>query len=185
MSAFLTIARPYAKALFMQALKNEQLELWTQALQVLSIVVQDPPARALLENPRYTEIQHQALLVELVRAVVGEDAQVLGNQLAAWVGILIQEKRWMLSPEIAILYHQLVMAHQGVVEVTVTSAFPLSQDHRDQFQKVLEKRLRSKVALQFAKDERLMGGAIIQMGNWVMDGSIRGKLIRLAKSLQA
>lgn len=183
MADAITIARPYARALFAEALKHQLLDPWQQALCLLANVMQDPSVVQLILNPQLQEKELQAFFIDVMNTLDKTVCTLLGQRLDNFLRLLAEEKRLAILPSIAQLYHQFQMQHQGVVEAQVIAAFPLSEDHRQQIQVKLEKRFNSKVSLNVLKDESLIGGAIIRVGNWVMDGSVKGKLAKLTLSL--
>ncbi len=71
------------------------------------------------------------------------------------------------------------------VTVDVTSAVKLKVAQTKTLSAALEKRLARKVKLNCIVDESIISGLIIQAGDVVIDGSIQGKLSRLATTLQS
>jgi F-type H+-transporting ATPase subunit delta len=183
MADAITIARPYAKALFAEALAHQLLGPWAQALNLLTNVVQDAQVAQLILSPQLSDKELQTFFIEVINTLDKTVCTTLGQRLDNLLRLLTEEKRLALLPSIARLYHQLQIQHQGVIEAEVIAAFPLSEDHREQIQLKLEKRFNSKVSLNVSKDESLIGGAIVRVGNWVMDGSVKGKLAKLTLSL--
>lgn len=183
MAMYLTIARPYAKAVFAEAKASKQFESWTDVLNVLAIMVQDALLTQTIDDPKLSQKQLIDLLLDIVDAATPAATNKLGDKLYNFLWLLIDEKRLNTLTDIAVLYHQLVIAEQGVVEAELIAAFDLSDDQCQQIQAGLAKRFNAKVVLNVSKDESLIGGAIIRAGNWVMDGSIQGKLAKLADSL--
>lgn len=183
MAEAMTLARPYAKALFAEARRHQLFEPWMQALNLLAAVVSDKQVAQLIINPLLSGDALQRFLVEVMSALSNSVTATLGQRLNNFLQLLIAERRLITLPAIACLYQQLLMQHEGAVEAEVIAAFPLSEDHREQIQTELEKRFHSKIRLNVLKDESLIGGAIIRVGNWVMDGSVKGKLAKLALSL--
>lgn len=183
MAQHLTIARPYARAVFYDAVKNKLLTEWSEALQILALIAQDKAVIQLVSNPKLREEQRRELFCNLLQSVAAPIASKLGERLNNFISLLTEEKRLLVLPEIATLYHHLLIEEQGIVEADVVSAFPMSQDHREQIQTKLEARFKSNVRLNFIKDKTLIGGTLIRAGNWVMDDTIKGKLAKLADSL--
>lgn len=184
MAQQLTIARPYAKALFKDALDSKLLNPWSDVLEVLRLIAKNEKMVWVITNPKLANEQRIQVFCDLVQTTLKEAAAKLGDQFKNFITLLANEKRLILLPDIATLYHQLLIAEKNVVEAEVISAFPLSQDHREQLQERLEARFKSSVLLNFVKDKALIGGTVIRVGNWVMDDSIKGKLSKLADSLR-
>lgn len=183
MADSITIARPYAKALFAAALQHKLVPAWSQALKLLAQTAQDSQVKQLILSPQISEKELRDFFLDLVKTLDPAVCAALGSQLENFLHLLTEEKRLTILPNIAQLYHQLQIHQEGVIEAQVKVAFPLSEDHRHQLQTALEKRFHSKVTLNVLKDESLIGGAIVRVGDWVMDGSVKGKLAKLSLSL--
>jgi F-type H+-transporting ATPase subunit delta len=171
-----TIARPYARAAFEEARVTKRLEPWSEALHVAAAVVADPRVVALLGNPHVTADE----LAQLVSGIAGPK---LGDEGANFVRTLAANRRLPVLPEIAELFDTLKDAEQGVADVTVTSAAPLDAGRRKALSAALERRLQRTVRLHCATDPALIGGAVVQSGDLVIDGSLRTRLERIAYEL--
>src|SRR5258706_14578860 len=68
MAERITIARPYAKAVFQQARRQKRLPQWSEALNLAARIIADPRVHALIGNPGVSTAQ----LVELVTGVAGK-----------------------------------------------------------------------------------------------------------------
>lgn len=173
-----TIARPYARAAFEEARATKRLEPWSEALHVAAAVVADPRVAALLGNPHVTPEQ----LAQLVSGIAGPK---LGDEGANFVRTLAANRRLPVLPEIAELFDTLKDAEQGVADVTVTSAVSLDAGQRKALSAALERRLKRTVRLHCATDPGLIGGALVQSGDLVIDASLRTRLGRIAYELTA
>ena len=105
--------------------------------------------------------------------------ELFGNFLA----LLADNRRLSLLPEIAGLYDELRFEAERVVKAHVTSAAALPAGELDTIKAALRKRFGREVELTTAVDESLIGGAVIDAGDVVIDGSLRGKLGRLQAAL--
>jgi F-type H+-transporting ATPase subunit delta len=88
-----------------------------------------------------------------------------------------------LLPEIFRLYSQMVAEHNKVALVKVISATPLTDEYTDKLTQKLSVRFSREVQLIVEVDTALMGGIIVEYGDTVIDGSVRGKLTRLAENM--
>jgi F-type H+-transporting ATPase subunit delta len=70
-----------------------------------------------------------------------------------------------------------------LVDVQVTSAAPIDESQQQRLAAALIKRLGREVRLQVSIDPDLIGGAIVRAGDTVIDGSLRGRLNKLASGL--
>jgi len=173
-----TIARPYAKAAFEEARDRKRLGPWSQALRTAAAVIRDARVESLLGNPRVTPQELAALVIEIAGPELDEEGR-------NFVRTLADNRRLALLPEISALFDELKSEAEGIIEVTVTSAAPLEEAQRRQLAAALERRLGRQVRMQCATDPALIGGAVLRAGDWVLDGSLRGQLERIAYELTA
>jgi F-type H+-transporting ATPase subunit delta len=173
-----TIARPYARAAFEEARQTKRLAPWSEALHAAAAVVQDARVVALLGNPHVTP-------EELATLVIGIVGPKLGAEGGNFVRTLAANRRLACLPEIAALFEVLKDAAEGVADVSVTSATALDAAQQQRLAAALEKRLKRTVRLHCATDPRLIGGAVVQSGDLVIDGSLRSRLERIAYELTA
>ncbi|MFT4249125.1 MAG: F0F1 ATP synthase subunit delta [Pseudomonas sp.] len=173
MSQALTLARPYARAAFAVARDEGGLAAWSQALAFSAQVAGDPRVAALLGNPALSQEQAVALLA----------SETAGASFSRFLAVLAQAGRLALLPEVAGLYDQLRAEAEQVVKATVTSAGELPQAELDKIVAALKKRFGREVDVTTAVDASLIGGAVIDAGDVVIDGSLKGKLARLQNSL--
>jgi F-type H+-transporting ATPase subunit delta len=173
-----TIARPYAKAAFEEARERGRLGPWSEALRTAATVIGDSRVAALLGNPRVTPEELAALVIEIAGPQLDEEGR-------NFVRTLADNRRLALLPEISALFDELKGEAEGVVDVTVTSAAPLDDSQRTKLAGALERRLGRTVRLQCATDPALIGGAVLRAGDLVIDGSLRGRLERIAYELTA
>jgi F-type H+-transporting ATPase subunit delta len=171
-----TIARPYAKAAFQEARDHKRLGPWSEALQTAAAVVSDSRVEALLGNPRVTPEELAALVSDTAGPQLDEEGR-------NFVRTLADNRRLSLLPEISARFDELKGEAEGVVDVTVTSAAPLDESQRSKLATALERRLGRSVRLQCATDPALIGGAVLRAGDMVIDGSLRGRLERIAYAL--
>ena len=173
MSQALTLARPYARAAFAIARDANALPAWSDALAFAARVAADPAVAALLGNPGLTQADATTLL-----APDGADA-LFGN----FLGLLFENRRLSLLPEITGQFDELRFEAERVVKAKVTSAVALPAAELATIKAALAKRFGREVEVETAVDESLIGGAVIDAGDVVIDGSLKGKLGRLQAAL--
>ena len=173
MSQALTLARPYARAAFSIARDGGTFADWSNALGFAARVAADPQVAGLLGNPRLADTDAVALLSP-------DGAEPLFGDFLA---LLADNRRLVLLPEIAGLYEDLRAEAERVVKARVTSATALPAGELDTIKAALKKRFGREVEVESAVDASLIGGAVIDAGDVVIDGSLRGKLSRLQSAL--
>ena len=173
MSQTLTLARPYARAAFAVARDENALPAWSQALGFAARVAADPRVAALLGDPRLSDADAASLLAPT-------DA---GEGFGRFLATLAANRRLAQLPEIAGLFEELRAEAERVVKARVTSAAALPAVELDTIKAALRKRFGREVDVETAVDPALIGGAVIDAGDVVIDGSLKGKLERLQTAL--
>ena len=171
-----TLARPYARAAFEHARAADQLAAWQSALSQLATITADAKVSAMLRDPNQTAAQRAAALVALAGDGLPE---AVGNLL----GIMADNGRLALLPEVAALFEQLKQAVESTVAVHVSTAYPLSDAETQQLADTMQVRLERSITLTSETDPSLLGGALIRADDLVIDGSVRGRLNKLAGTL--
>jgi F-type H+-transporting ATPase subunit delta len=177
-----TIARPYAKALFDLANGERKLAAWSNALGAAAGVVADAGAKRSLANPALDDGARVALVGSIVSAIKGGEvlATPEGKNL---LKLLAENDRLTVLPEIATQFDLLKAEAENMVNVTVTSATPVDKALAAEIKKSLEQRLKRTVELTLNVDASLIGGAVIQADDMVIDGSVRTRLQRLTEAI--
>ena len=178
MAELSTLARPYAKAAFEYALDKQQLSLWHEQLGTAAAVVADSGMEAVLNNPSLTASQQAGILTE----VCGE---ALDAQMRNFISVLAVNKRLPLLPEIHKLFGQYKANQERSVDVEVVSAFDLADEASDRLAQALGRKLERQVTVRTSTDSNLLGGVLIRAGDLVIDGSVRGRLNKLAEALNS
>jgi F-type H+-transporting ATPase subunit delta len=173
-----TTARPYAKAIFALARTSNTLPATSASLIRAAEVVADPRVHELLGSPHVTAAQ----LSEFVTGIVGAGLDEYGRN---FITLLAQNRRLGFLPEIAALFEQMKAEVENAVDVEVISATALSSDQESRYAAALQKKLGRTVRLHTKVDGTLLGGAVLRAGDLVIDGSIKGRLERLATELTA
>ena len=173
MSQALTLARPYARAAFALARDGGRFAEWSNALGFAARVAADPQVVDLLGSPKLTHADAVSLL-----AIDGANEQV-----RSFLALLADNRRLALLPEIAGLFEELRTEAERVVKARVTSATALGEGDLAAIKAALKKRFGREVEVETAVDESLIGGAVIDAGEVVIEGSLRGQLGRLQAAM--
>lgn len=182
-----TIARPYARAAFELANEAKTLAAWSAALNVAQDILADGQAENFLSNPSLNNEQKLAFLTDVFGKVGGNDSVLAGNNEhgSNFLKLLLEYGRVAVLPEIAERFEALKADIENTVDVTVTSAAPLSAAQQETFAAALKERLGRDINLSTEIDENLIGGAVIRAGDVVIDGSLRTRLEGLSNALIA
>jgi F-type H+-transporting ATPase subunit delta len=183
MSQALTLARPYARAAYGIARDAGATQSWSDALGFAARVAADPRAQSLLGHPQLDRGDAVALLTPPAAQDAGAP-DLFGNDLFGnFLALLADNRRLLLLPEIAGLFEQLRADAERIVKARVTSATTLPAVELESIKVALKRRFGREVELTTAVDASLIGGAVIDAGDVVIDGSLRNKLTRLQSAL--
>ncbi|HMM47722.1 MAG TPA: F0F1 ATP synthase subunit delta [Thiobacillaceae bacterium] len=177
MSELSTLARPYAEAVFRLAQDERDLAGWAERLRSLALIAGDAQLAKLIVDPAVPAGRVAGLIID----VAGES---LSERGANFVKVLADNDRLTLLPEIASQYEALKADAEGVLEATIASAHPMTQAQIDDLVAGLSARFNRQVNAQVTVDPALIGGAVITIGDQVMDGSVKGRLQRMSFALQ-
>lgn len=172
----LTIARPYAAAAFAYAVEHGEVDAWSGMLQTLALAVSDRDLAGYIGHPKVSN----ADLLTLVSELLGPGLSAAGRN---FVAALLDAERLELAPEVALLFERSRAQAAGQVKVEVTSAFPLSDAERAKIDAAMRGRLGKDCKIEAAVDPTLIGGAVVKIGDAVIDLSLRGRLTALAQQV--
>lgn len=175
MAESVTVARPYAEAVFRTAKEAGALGAWSARLARLAAVAQDAEMASVIGNPRLSAEQVAQLFVSLA----DDNDAILGN----FIRVLAENRRLVLLPEISRLFDLAKSQEEGVKEAVVHSAFPIDAAQVAALVQQLEAHFGTRLTAQVLVDESLIGGVRVAVGDQVLDASVRGKLDAMATAL--
>lgn len=176
MAESVTIARPYAEALFRAAKESGNLAKWAEQVGVLAQVAANPEARAAISDPNVAAAQ----LVDLFRSACGT---AVDAELSNFIQLLSNNNRLGLLPEVAGLYESYKRAEEGSKQAEIVSAFPIDENQVRALVPQLEAVFKTKLETTVSVDPTLIGGIKVIVGDQMMDASVRGKLDAMATAL--
>jgi F-type H+-transporting ATPase subunit delta len=149
---------------------------WSKALHSSAAICADARIEDLITNPKLSIDQVVSMFAGLGGAAIDEHWQ-------NFVRLLTENKRLMALPEIMVQYEGLRAEYEKELDVEVTSATALTAEQRAKLAASLKTRFKRDVRMSTTVDAALLGGAVIRAGDLVIDGSIKGRLERLASEL--
>jgi len=177
MAEAVTIARPYAVAVFRLAKEKNALAKWSEMLAMASAVVADPQMQAVIDDPKFIAADIERLLL----AVCGDKLDESGINL---IKLLVEYDRVALLPEIASNYEELKAQDEGSLDAEITAATALTDAQVKTLIDHLQTKFGKKVEASVKVDPEIIGGIKIVVGDTVIDASVRGRLQELAFTLK-
>ena len=172
------IARPYAQAVYEYAKVNNAVENWNLMLLSLSECVANKALSLLLDNPAYSQLDVSALIFDVLENVLDEHGK-------NFIKVAAQHNRLAVIPTIYQLFLLYKAEYEKAKKARITTAFESSDAEIEKLKHKLEQKYQCAIDVEIAIDGSLIGGAIIEIGDHVIDGSIKGKLQKLQHELQA
>ena len=176
MAEIATVARPYAEAAYKAALEANALGRVAEGLAYLAAVAADARMRSALSNPKVSAAQKK----ELFAAIAGDK---LDDTLKNLVAMLVDNHREVLIGSIQEQFEALKNEHEKILRARITSAQPLTDAQRAEIVAALEKRYGKKIEAEEDVDPELLGGARVQVGDQVINASVRDALGQMASAL--
>ncbi len=150
MAEAITVARPYAEAVYKLAIANDSLAQWSKMLQLAAAIAEDAQMQLLIGNPVISAKQLGELFLEIGRNKFNTEARNL-------VMLLTENKRVTVLSQISQLFEQLKAQHEGVLEARIVSAFAMESKQLKQLIDALEQKFKRKIAAQVSVDPELIG----------------------------
>ncbi len=176
MAEHATLARPYGNAAFAFAKASGALAGWSQLLALLAAAIAEPKVQAMMAAPDLTARQK----AEKVAALCADGIDDAGRR---FLRVLADNGRLPLLGEVRARFEALKAQEERQLDVEVRSAFPLAEAQARRLKAALRARFDQEITLSSTVDGTLLGGAVIRAGDLVIDGSVRGRLVRLEEAL--
>ena len=178
MAEEITVARPYAEAVFALASEKNALVQWAYMLKLASDVAADAKMRAALDNPKLPAAAKESLFLSICGDGLDADAR-------NFIRVLLEANRVWLLPDIRTLFDARKDDADGVARARIISAFPVDDAQLASLKTALEKRFGRRIEAVVSVDPELIGGAKVFVGDTVIDGSVQGELQSMANQLRA
>jgi F-type H+-transporting ATPase subunit delta len=178
MAELITLARPYAKAAFEQALAANTLTAWAEALATAAVVASEPRVAQLIAAPGMTSARKAETLIGLC-------GEILPEAVRNFLRVLAENKRLALLPQVHELFLAFKSAQEQSVDLEVASAFEIAPEQASRLADAIGRKLQRTVRVSTTVDKTLIGGVVIRTADLVIDGSVRGRLAKLSEAMNS
>ena len=169
------VARRYAGGIFQLAQDENAIDTWRAELAKLDELLQDDVLVAAFANPA-VGVKRRMELAQLLKPELRPETENL-------MRLLVEHYRTRTIHRIREEFERLADEASGIVHATVTTAIELDEDDRGHYERGLSRKLGHKVNVRFVTDPAIVGGAAIQIGDHLVDGTVRTQLARLQQEL--
>lgn len=168
-------AKRYAQAAFQLARDKGELDAWERDLRALGEALGTPGAMSFLSSVRVPNEAKESFL----RRIMGEPAPLVWNLML----LLIERGRLALTPQIIEEFIELVDDERGIAHAQVTTAVPMNDGERAAVARRLSELTGKNVQVETSEDPDILGGLVARIGDRLIDGSTKTKLIALKRQL--
>jgi F-type H+-transporting ATPase subunit delta len=172
------IARVYAEALFDVAKEKGSLDRVHDELnEFVDALEGNREMQVFFFSPYFSSAEKRE---GIERSVSGADPEFVN-----FLELLVEKHRMPLIFRIRRQFEERWKEENKKLDVTVTSAVELDPEIVGKIGSEIEKQTGRSVDLQSSVDEDILGGIVLQVGNMVLDASIRNRLEKLRKTVAA
>lgn len=165
------IATRYAKALIKLASSEEELTTYQNELRmVLEILNKDEKIMKILGHPGI-KVEEKVQLLENLLA-----EEYLASSLRRFISLLVEKNRLLLLEDIYSSFEDISNKLQNKVKGTIVAAVPIDEEKKALLEEKFSKMLGLAVELEVKINKNILGGLVIQVGDLVVDGSIKRRL---------
>jgi F-type H+-transporting ATPase subunit delta len=172
-----TYARAFADVVMTKGNLLDPTKMLQELRGVEALLKESDQLRRVLENPSIPGDRKRAVLDAISMRLVTT------RQVRNFIAVLIDHRRLPLLSEILKQLEQELDERQGFAEAQVSSARQLSDAERQTLEAEITKMTGKKVRASYAQDASLLGGAVVQIGSTIYDGSVKGQLERIREQL--
>jgi F-type H+-transporting ATPase subunit delta len=170
-------ARAFADVVMKTSSRLDPAGALQELRTIEALLKESDQLRRVLENP--------SIPGDRKRAVLDAIAKRLGTtrQVRNFIAVLTDHRRLPLFSEILKQLEQELNDRQGFAEAQVSTARPLSDHEKQMLEAEITRLTGKKVRARYGQDTSLLGGAVVQVGSTIYDGSVKGQLEKIQEQL--
>jgi F-type H+-transporting ATPase subunit delta len=168
-------AKRYAQAAFELAREKGEIDAWERDLTRLADALRSPGAMAFLSSRQAPDQAKEAVLQQ----ALGQPQALVWNLMR----LLVAKGRTALLPQIIEAFQELVDEERGIAHAQVVTAVSMSDDERDAIARRLSELTGKHVQIETTEDPEILGGLVARIGDRLIDGSARTRLVVLKRQL--
>ncbi len=176
MAELMTIARPYAEAVFALALEEKKMDEWSEQMANLATIASDEAMQEMLSSPAFSADQ----IVSVFEDVMGDNLTAGGKNLLA---MMAENKRLAALSSVSEMFESLKAAEEKKVRATVISARKVTAEQKKKLSAALNAKFDAEVEIEYEVEKDLISGIKIKVGDWAVDGSAVSQLNKLGAAI--
>ena len=167
-----TIAKPYANAVFEIAQQDKSHDDWKAVLEAAASLVSDEQMQGYLASPNATKQDKGTTIQKLVASVINRKLATKENE---FLTLVLDNGRTEVLPSILSLFEDQANAFDDAKAFNVISAYKLTAAEEKTIVANLSEKYNASVSIETTIDDSLIGGLIIKLGDKVIDMSIKAR----------
>lgn len=173
------VGKRYAQALFDAAVDSNNVDgMFDEFSTVIDLFKSEEGLMNLMQTPSINSSEKK----EILARVFGDS---FNQYLRNFLNILLDKNRFEYMAEIHDAFRQLVFPYKNTVEATVLTVVPLDEALRVALEEKLKQRFNKKVILENKIDASIIGGAVVYVGDQIIDGSIKNQLNQMKTQMNS
>ena len=174
-------ARRYAKAVYLIAREKGQETLWSRELEKADSLFSLPETSRVMTHPKLGTPEKW----KIFETLTGEKGVGFQKETLPLLKLLLQNQKIHLLTAIRQEFQRLWESQQGILTVLLTTAVSLTPEEKEALRRSLIRSLGKEVHLMDSVEPEILGGAILQIEDRIIDGSLRSKLRQMRETLVA
>ncbi len=170
-------ARAFADVVMKTSSRLDPAAVLQELRTIEALLEESDQLRRVLENPSIPGDRKRAVLDAITKRLGAT------RQVRNFIAVLIDHRRLPLFSEILKQLEQELNDRQGFAEAKVSTARPLSDAEKKMLEAEITRLTGKKVRARYGQDASLLGGAVVQVGSTIYDGSVEGQLNRIREQL--
>lgn len=174
-----SVTKTYARALAdaVMSRREDAVKVLQEAQSLAQLVAGSKVLRDVWGTPAVPAAQKRAVLDAIVNKIG------ISRTVRNFVAVLIDHRRISFLAPIVKQFEIELDQRLGFTEAEIRSARELSGEERRALESRVEALTGKKVRARYFRDESVLGGAVVQIGSTIYDGSVKGRLERLREQL--
>ena len=170
------VARRYAEAVFDLGVQEGTLDRWLSDLRLIAEAYSNRRLSFILRQPRVPFTRKEAIVRDLLEKQVTPQALALAL-------LLVERELVEVGPKVAEAFEQKLDDYRGQAKATVTTAIPMDERQLQEVASYLQAITGKKITLETKVDPAILGGLVAQIGDTLIDGSVRRRLSQLREQI--
>lgn len=172
-----TVAYRYAESLFELAKEENKIDAYEKDMDFVATILNS--------DPSFVPFFSHVLIEDDVKFNLLDTCfkEQINSYVCNFLKLLVKKRRIRYITDICNAFKVLCNEYHGIVEGILYSSFNLSKEEVQELEKAVSTKENKKVQLRLELDKTLIGGVKIQIGNQIIDASIKNKLESLKKEL--